>query len=47
MDQFNRIPDQELLLRARTRPYFDALLPVWGQWGPDVGMSFARCSTRW
>jgi aminopeptidase N len=35
-----RQPDQESLLQAWTRAYFDALLPVWEGRGPDVGMSF-------
>jgi aminopeptidase N len=35
-----RQPDQEPLLQAWTEPYFDALLRVWEQRGPEVGISF-------
>jgi aminopeptidase N len=37
-----RQPDQELLLTPYTKPYFDALGPIWERRGPDVAMSFAE-----
>jgi aminopeptidase N len=37
-----RQPDQELLLAPYTKPYFEALGPVWERRGPDVAMSFTE-----
>ncbi|HLF40112.1 MAG TPA: aminopeptidase N [Acidimicrobiia bacterium] len=37
-----RQPDQELVLQAWTRRYFEALQPLWDRRGPDVGMSFTE-----